>query len=47
MLCSLVVFHFFFGIKYFSAFSTHLLPRLGAWGALALDDLTQFFHFLF
>jgi hypothetical protein len=45
MLHALVVFNFFFGVKYFSAFSTHVLPSPSAGGALALYDLTQFFHF--
>jgi hypothetical protein len=47
MLGSLVVFQFFFGVKYFSTFSTHILPCSGIWGAIALDNLTQFFTSLF
>jgi len=42
MLCSLVIFQFLLGIEYISAFSTHVLPRSGAWIAFTLYDLTQF-----
>jgi len=46
MLHALVVFNFFFGVKYFSAFRTHVLPRPGVRGNLALDDLTHLFSSL-
>ena len=39
---SLVVFPLFFGVKYFSAFCTHILSCSCAGGALALDDLAHF-----
>ena len=42
-LCSLVVVHFFFSVKYFSTFSTHVLPRSGAGSAFTFNDLTHFF----
>jgi hypothetical protein len=39
---SLVVFPLFFGVKYFSTFSTHILSRSCVRGALAFDDLAHF-----
>ena len=37
-----VAVHFFFGIKYLTAFRTHVLSCSGFRGAFAFDNLTQF-----
>ena len=42
MLISVMGIQFFLVVKYFSAFSTHILPRSGAGCALTLDDLAHF-----
>lgn len=38
--------YFGFGVKYFSAFRTHVLSRSCGWGASSFNDLTQTYGLL-